>query len=169
MPVTNKNGMSATIGDSASDVKSEIVRQTWQPCRSSRTLTEGILCFVDLCKSVVFLFFFPWQCVRHDDDDAEGGKCRARIQITHDWRTLGPRVAQASISKSDHRVRSQPITTIHFISHGSPPPNQEGWDTRAVTSLASPASHNIAMDAKLQWKELTDMQIGYAVGAFDCG
>src|SRR5277367_3056552 len=39
MPATNKNGMSATIGDSAPDVKSEIARQTCQLCRSSRTLT----------------------------------------------------------------------------------------------------------------------------------
>src|SRR5277367_4770668 len=41
MPATNKNGMSATIGDSAPDVKSEIARQTCQPCRSSRTLTKS--------------------------------------------------------------------------------------------------------------------------------
>src|SRR5271170_1353256 len=35
MPATNKKGMSATIGDSAPDVKSEIARQTCRSCRSS--------------------------------------------------------------------------------------------------------------------------------------
>src|SRR5277367_847014 len=44
MLATNKKGMLATIGDSAPDVKSEIVRQTCRPCRSSRTLTINDHC-----------------------------------------------------------------------------------------------------------------------------
>jgi hypothetical protein len=41
--------------------------------------------------------------------------------------------------------------------------------TRIITSPAHPASHNIDMDTKMERKELTDMQIGYAVGASDDG